>query len=205
MGVQLEIPEKSYVMRDFHSSPVARAFRFVVRLSVPMLCLGAILYIGVPTSGPDTPVRTIPDYTRIAGLATLVSAPETRMGEFTQYVSWVAPPRFNWDYFAGMDDSAGPDSTADEASTEGDQSTISDLARPAMETAPVAFFVPDSFGGSGWDLSTPDTNFILSARPGFGSVPEPGTALLFVAGIAGLAFGALYRRRRQSDTRVNSL
>src|SRR5579863_6640688 len=96
---------QSYVMRDFSSSPVGRALRIGTRLSIKILFLGAVLFLAIPSSGPDIPVRSLPDYARARSLATNVSFREAPT-EFTQYVSWVAPPRFDWDYFADVDDFA---------------------------------------------------------------------------------------------------
>ena len=199
MAVEIEIPEKKYEMRPLVSSPVVRAFRLATNLSLKLLFLGGVLYLAIPSSGPDTPVRTIPDYTRIGGIATLVSGPPEASIDFNQYVSWVSPPRFNWDYFAGMDDFAGPAATPDEQSTDEEQS-ISSQPAPAPEATTVAFFVPDSFGGSGLDLTVPDGSFVLSARPFF-PTPEPRSAILFLTGLAGFGFAALYRRRRRLGAR----
>ncbi|HEY3823019.1 MAG TPA: PEP-CTERM sorting domain-containing protein [Bryobacteraceae bacterium] len=188
-------------MRDFSSSPLARAFRFVIRWSAPILCFGAILYLGVPASGPDIPVRTIPDYNRIANLAILVSAPETRVGEFSQYVSWVTPPRSSLAFFNNEDLFEDADPIPSESDSELAQS-VADLDAPVSETSPVAFFVPDSFGAAGWDLTIPDSDFTLSGNGGFHSpTPEPESLVLFATGLAGFAAFALYRRRRQSSAR----
>jgi hypothetical protein len=197
MAVQIEVPDKKYEMRPLSASPVVRAFRVAASLSVKLLFLAGVLYLAVPSSGPDIPVRTLPDYTRIGGIATLVSGPPDAVPEFNQYVSWVTPPRFNWNYFAGMDDYAGPDPTPEET-PEAEQS-VADYNRPAAETTTVAFFVPDSFGGSGWDLTAPDVGFFIAARPGFGSpTPEPASSVLLLIGFAALASRAIcsWRQKR---------
>jgi hypothetical protein len=194
MAKQVKLSE-TYVMRDFHSSPVARALRIGARLSLRGLFLGAVLFLAIPSSGPDIPVRTIPDFTRIRNLSTLVSGPEADSG-FSQFVTWVSPPRFNWDYFAGLDDFQG----FDDESSDSDPvvaETVSDFDAPAPDTAAAAFFVPDSFGASGWDFTVPDGSFVLAAKPGFGT-PEPRSSILIAIGMAGFALIALYRRKRQS-------
>lgn len=184
-------------MRDFSSSPLARALRTGARLSMKILFLGGVLFLAIPSSGPSIPVRSIPDFARAHILATMVSGPEVAY-EFTQYVSWVAPPRFNWDYFAELDEFPGGDLTSSEPDLAV-ETTVSEIDAPAPAPDPVAvaFFVPDSFGTSGWDFTVPDGAFVLAAKPGF-PVPEPRSSILIAMGMAGLALAELYRRKRSS-------
>jgi hypothetical protein len=205
MENQGHIPQV-YVMRDFGSSPAARALRTAVRLSIRVLCLGAALYLAVPSSGPTIPVRTIPDYARIQSLATTVSGPEDESG-FTKFVSWVAPPRFNWDYLARLEEFEVFDLTAAELNPEVEQ-TVSELDTltpdtSAPETVAVAFFVPDSSAAAEWDFTVPDRDFVVSAVPkAAAETPEPRSAILFALGMAALTpIGLFYCRKRNSGAR----
>jgi PEP-CTERM motif len=194
MDNHVQIPT-TYVMRDFDSSPAARALRAAVRLSIRAFCLGATLFLAIPSYGPTIPVRTIPNYTRIASLATLVSGPVPDRG-FTQYVAWVAPPRFNWDFFAGLDDFAVFDLGLSEPDTQVIQAVSSFDTSSIPDTVAAAFFTPDSFGASDLDFTVPTGSFVLAARPNLIMGPEPGTSFLIAIGMAGLALATLYRRKR---------
>ena len=207
MSAQVQVSGTTYVMRDFGSSPVARALLTLTRLTIRTLCLGTVLYFAVPSYGPTIPLRTIPNYTRIGSLATMVSAPET---EFTRFISWVAPPKSNWDYFAGLEDLSGFDTAPSESipSNPEVEQTMAALVAPDLETAtpetlPAAFLTPDSFGTSGWELKVPDGTFIVAGRGGEGPLPtpEPRSFILFGTGLAGFALLALHRRRRNSFAR----
>jgi hypothetical protein len=196
MDKQVHIPE-TYVMRDFSSSPVARALRTAVRLFIRISCLGAFLYLAIPSNGPTIPVRTIPNYTRIGSLATLVSAPEPDSG-FTEYVSWVTPPRFKWDFFAGLDDSPVFDLGLSDSDEELVQ-TVSVPDTPLPDTVAAAFFTADPFDPSGPDFTAPDGAFVLYGRGGpgpddAGPTPEPQSFILFAIGLAALSLAARYRR-----------
>jgi hypothetical protein len=198
MGSQVQISEH-VVMRDFYSSPVARALRTGMRLTMKTLFLSAVLFLAIPSSGPDIPVRIIPDYSRTWSLATMVSSQQPDEG-FTRYeYSWVAPPRFNWDYFADLDNSAVAD-VPPETAQEVEQ-TASTVDAPAPDTIASAFFVPDSFGVSGWDFTAPDGSFVLAARPNPHPTPEPQSSILIATGIAGFALAAFYRRKRLAGAR----
>jgi len=198
MENQVHIPE-TYVMRDFHSSPVARALRTTVRLSLKMAFLGAVLYLAIPSSGPSVPVRILPDYSRTWYLATMVSGQDADSG-FTRYeYSWVAPPRFNWDYFAELDDSSVAD-VSPEPPSEVEQ-TVSSVDTPAPDTLTSAFFVPNSFGASGWDFTAQHGSFVVAARQNLIFTPEPQSSILIATGMTGFALAALYRRKRPSGAR----
>jgi hypothetical protein len=202
METQGQLSEQ-VVMRDFYSSPLARALRTGLQLSVKVFFVGSVLFLAIPSSGPSIPVRTIPDNTRARSLATMISVPETD-NPFTRYeYSWVAPPRFNWDYFSELDKLAGTDSAPESDPNADVEKAVSNISidTPSPDTVASAFFVPDSFGASGWDFTVPDGTFVIAADPRHGLTPEPESWVLIGIGMGALALADLRRRKRQSGAR----